>query len=211
MAFGSIWVFMRMSPAIETIIQQSERSLCACEEMLSSLALVNTEKRNHTLLKEEFSKALHRAKRNITEKEEPIAIADISKNYSKAFDGSSVALKKTISAIRSLCKINRKGMVSADQRAQQIGKAGAWGIVFMASAVFWVGILFIRSLRKNVVKPLEEVHSVIKASKSGDSMRRCTGPDMPRDIRVIFSGINDLLDKKTSSFIENKGFEKYSD
>jgi hypothetical protein len=53
-------------------------------------------------------------------------------------------------------------MVTADRKARQFGNAGAWGIVFMASAVFMVGILFIRGLRRSLVKPLEEIHSVIQ-------------------------------------------------
>jgi hypothetical protein len=208
MAFGSIWVFMRMAPAIEIIIEQNERSLHACEEMLSSLAMVNQSEIDVKQFRSAFLKALERAKNNITEKEEPVAIEEISKNYVLAFEGSIEGKKKTLSAIQHLSEINSSAMVKEDQKARQFGNAGAWGIVFMASAVFMVGMLFMRSLKRNLVNPLEEIHSVIQAIRNGDNMRRCTGPDMHKDIKTIFSGINDLLDKNTSHFLSSKKEEE---
>lgn len=198
MAFGSIWVFMRMAPAIEIIIEQNERSLHACEEMLSNLALVDQSAKNVDQLQSEFLKALQRAKNNITEKEEPIAIESISQNYIQAFAGDLESKKRTVTAIQQLSQINRSAMVTADRKARQFGNAGAWGIVFMASAVFMVGMLFMKGMKRSLIKPLEEIHSVIQAVKTGDKMRRCTGPDAPQDIRNIFGGLNDILDQNTS-------------
>jgi hypothetical protein len=39
MALGSIWIFMRMSPAISLIIERNEHSLQASEDMLTSVAV----------------------------------------------------------------------------------------------------------------------------------------------------------------------------
>jgi methyl-accepting chemotaxis protein len=203
MAFGSIWIFMRMAPAIEIIIEQNEKSLYACEEMLSHLAMVN-EKAEVKQLQTAFSKALERAKNNITEKEEPAAIEAIGQNYVEAFAGSIEGKEKTISAIHHLIEINRDAMFKADRQARQFGNAGAWGIVFMASAVFIAGVVFMRSLKRNLVKPLEEIHSVIQDIRNGDNMRRCTGVDVPQDIKSIFSGINEVLDKYTSNSLIGK-------
>jgi nitrate/nitrite-specific signal transduction histidine kinase len=204
MAFGSIWVFMRMAPAIEIIIEQNERSLEACEEMLSILVLANQSAKDVTQLESRFLNALNRANNNITEKEEPTVIDAIRKNYREAFSVNFESQKKTVSAILQLAEINRNAMVVADRKARRLGNAGAWGIVFMASAVFMVGMLFIRGLRRSLVKPLEEIHSVIQAVKTGDNMRRCTGPDAPQDIRTIFGGFNDILDQNTSNALTNK-------
>ncbi len=198
MAFGSIWVFMRMTPAIKTI-ERHERSLDACERMLSNLALVNLSAENIDQLQAEFSKALHYAKENITEGKETLVIESISQNYIQAFAGNRESKKRTVIAIQQLSQIHRSTMLTADRKARQFGNAGAWGIVFMASAMFTVGMLFIRGLRRNLVKSLEEIYSVIQAVKTGDKMRRCTGPDAPQDIRTIFEGLNDILDQNTSN------------
>ncbi|MFO7749686.1 MAG: hypothetical protein R6V54_06295 [Desulfobacteraceae bacterium] len=204
MAFGSIWIFMRMAPAIEIIIDQNQRSLLACEEMLASLVLLNQPAKNGDQLRSEFLNALERAGNNITEQEEPAAIEAVTNNYSQAFQANLEGRKKTLAAIRHLSRINREAMVTADQKARQFGKAGAWGIVFMASAVFMVGMLFMRGLKRSLVKPLEEIHSVIQAVKTGDNFRRCTGHDAPQDIRSIFRGFNDVLDQKTSNALNKK-------
>jgi hypothetical protein len=208
MAFGSIWVFMRMAPAIEIIIEQNEKSLHACEEMLSILVLANPSANDVAQFESKFLKALDRANKNITEKEEPIAIEAISKNYAQAFEGSFEGKEKTVSAILQLAEINRRAMVVEDRKARQFGNAGAWGIVFMASALFLVGMLFMKGLKQSLVKPLEEILSVIQAVKTGDSMRRCIGTGAPRDILSIFDGINDILDKNTSNALSDKKWEQ---
>lgn len=195
MALGSIWIFVRMAPAIKVIIEQNERSLHACQEMLSCLALAQqTETEKGTLINV-FKESLSRAQSNITERDEPLALDRINAHYSQAFAGQPEALDQTVSAITHLSEINREAMVQAEQKARQFGNAGAWGIAFMATGIFTVGMLFIRSLKTNLLIPLEELHSVVTAYRSGETMRRCTGPDMPKDIRVMFNDVNELLDR----------------
>lgn len=198
MGLGTIWVFMRMAPAIEIIIEQNERSLEACERMLVSLALSSGDGSESRQLKISFQEALQTAQNNLTEAEEPEALAMIDRNYREAFENNFPARRQTITAISSLAQINREAMVRADKRARQFGNGGAWGVVFMASAVFLAGLLFLRTLKRNLVKPLEEIYSVISAYRQGDTMRRCSGADMSRDIKTIFNGMNELLDKTCS-------------
>ncbi|MDA3924495.1 MAG: hypothetical protein PF904_07345, partial [Kiritimatiellae bacterium] len=138
MAFGSIWVFVRMAPAIETIIEQNEKSLLSYEEMLSALVMKNQSKNDDERLEASFSEAFSRAKSNITEKEEPLAIEAIGENYTSAFEGNLEGTRKTVTAILHLAEINRDAMVVADRKARGFGNAGAWGIVYMASTVFLV-------------------------------------------------------------------------
>lgn len=199
MAMGSIWVFIRMAPAIEVIIIQNERSLQSCEEMLSFLALMNLNGPDSGQLKASFNEALTRAENNVTEKEEPLALEAIRLNYAKAFAGDFEARKRTVAAIASLSRINREAMAVADQKARQLGNGGAWGVVFMASAVFLVGMLFMRSLGRNLVGPLAEIHSVISALRRGNTRRRCTRMDMPNDVAQVFNEFNEFLDKNIPS------------
>jgi hypothetical protein len=65
----------------------------------------------------------------------------------------------------------------------------------MALSVFLAGVIFIRSLTRRVVQPLEEIHTVIIAHRNGDTMRRCTGADLSQDVAAVFTGINELFDQ----------------
>ena len=195
MALGSIWIFMRMAPAIEVIIDRNERSLQACEEMLASLAMITEDGAENEGLKIKFVDALKRAQKNITENEEPVALESIQVGFSDAFIGNITARKNTVSAIIFLGKINREAMIKADLRAKQFGYAGAWGIVFMAVCMFFVGILFKRNLSKGLIKPLEEIDAVISARIKGDTLRLCSGSDLPGDVKKVFNDLNDFLDK----------------
>jgi len=195
MALGSIWIFMRMAPAIEVIIARNEHSLQACEEMLASLAMMTEDKTANDALKATFANALKRAQDNITEEEEPVALKPIRLGFSDAFLGNITERQRTVSGIILLGKINRKAMIIADQRAKQFGYAGAWGIVFMAVCVFFASMLFKRSLSKNLIIPIEEIYAVITAHRSGDTLRRCNGSDLPRDVKTVFNGLNEFLDK----------------
>jgi len=195
MGFGSIWIFMRMAPAIEVIIDRNVVSLQACEEMQSALTMISEDKLNNSKLKQNFINALHRAENNITEQEEPAACELIHTYFLSAFEGNIMAREKTNSAIILLGKINRQAMIKADRRAQQFGYAGAWGVVFMSICVFIAGMTFKRKISKHIVNPLKEIHLVILAHKHGDHMRRCTGSDLSKDVRGIFNNMNEFFDQ----------------
>jgi len=196
MALGSIWIFMRMAPAIEVIIERNVVSLEACEEMLASLAMISRDDYANQILQTTFLRAFLRAQNNITEKEEPAALESIKATHAKAFLGNKAAHQETVAAIVLLGKINREAMIVEDRRARQFGNAGAWGVVFMSVSVFFAGMLLKRTLSRNLVVPLEEIHKVITAVRTGDTMRRCTGPDLPGDVKLVYSGINELLDQR---------------
>ena len=196
MALGSIWIFMRMAPAIEVIIERNVVSLEACEEMLASLAMISRDDHANQILQATFLRAFLRAQNNITEKEEPAALESIKAGFPNAFLGSKAAHQETVAAIILLGKINREAMIVEDRRARQFGNAGAWGVVFMAVSVFFAGMLLKRTLSRNLVVPLEEIHEVIIAHRTGDTMRRCTGPDLPGDVKLVYNGINELLDQR---------------
>lgn len=203
MALGSIGIFIRMAPAITVIIERNERSLQACEDMLASLALAvdSAEKEEQIII---FKEAFERARTNVTEYQEPVVLESIAETFHAAFLGDPAARQATISAIVALGKINREAMIIADRRAQQLGFAGAWGIVFMAVLVFTVGMIFIRSITRLVVRPLEEIHEVISAYRNGETRRRCTGANLSQDIRAIFNGINEILDQRQPNHLAQK-------
>jgi len=196
MALGSIWILMRMAPAMTDVIERNERSLYAGEEMLAALVLVaDNMASDEEQQRSRFHAALKRAEKNVTEEGEAAALKVIVASSSAAFTGDLSARRQMVTAIVQLGDINRKAMRQADKRVRQFGEAGIWGVVFMAIAVFSVGLLFIRSLLRRVVKPMVELQAVIAAYRKGDTMRRCSGTDMPLDVRSVFQGINEILDQ----------------
>lgn len=195
MAVGTIAIFSRMAPAIAIIIERNERSLKACEDMLAIMAVTGIGTPFSPEQTSVFKTALERAKTNVTEPEEPDILKRMEPMLSPLFVGDAAVRKHVVEAVVHLGKINRDAMTIADQRAQQLGRAGAWGVVFMALSAFLVGLIFIRSLTRRVVTPLEEIHTVIIAHRNGDTMRRCTGADLSQDVVAVFTGINDLIDQ----------------
>jgi hypothetical protein len=195
MALGAIGVFQRMAPAITVILGRNDHSIQACEEMLVSMVATDGEAPMNEDRRILFTAAFERAKNNVTEVNEPAVLDVIEQNLAATFQGDPTARQLTAEAIVQLSTINHEAMILADRRAQQLGEAGAWGIVFMAICVFLVGMVFIRRMEQYVMHPLEEIHAVIAAQRNGETLRRCTGTDLSRDIQEIFDGINEMLDQ----------------
>lgn len=195
MAIGAIQVIIRMTPAIERIIERNERSIRAGVEMLSALALSGGGAMSEQL-RADFEGALFRAKNNVTEPEEGEVLASIDRLSAGAFQGVTVARQEIVAAILRFGTINREAIFRADHAARQLGYAGAWGGVFVATCVFLAGFIFIRGVIRRVVRPLAEIHAVIAAQRRGEVMRRCSGTDLPQEVKIIFNGINEILDQR---------------
>lgn len=197
MAVGTIAVFSRMAPAIAVILDRNERTLQACEDMLAILAEVGDGNRFPPTEEQAFRKAYNRARDNVTEDQEPVALEQIEQHLQPLFAGDRSVRRQSVAAILHLGKINRDAMTVADQHAQNLGRNGAWGVAFMAISAFLAGVVFIRSLTRRVVTPLEEIHTVINAHRNGETMRRCTGVDLAQDVAAVFAGLNEILDQPT--------------
>lgn len=143
-----------------------------------------------------FEEALSFAKQNITEAGEPAVIEQIEQNYALAVQGQPEPIAKTLDAVRALSQINREAMERADQQARRLGYSGAWGIVFMATAIFGFGLFLNRRIKRNLIRPLEEIHDVLHDVGEGDNFRRCTGADLPKEIHEIYNEVNVLIDKQ---------------
>lgn len=206
MAMGTLWVFMRMTPAIQVILNRNQQSILAGEEMLAALAMSRAESPDTVkALQNTFKVALKKAQSNVTEAEEPEMLGTINKYYAQAFADNTEATGQTVQAIARFSRVNREAMERADQRAQQLGSAGAWGVVFMATLLFFTGMLFLRSLHKNLIRPLAEIHAVTLAVRNRDHLRRCTSTHAsPKDIQVIFTELNELLDQYTAERLHQK-------
>lgn len=203
MAFAALWVFLRMSPAIELIMARNERSLQACEEMLAALVLYG-DTTEADRAKGQFVEALDRARKNITESEEPFAIQQIERRWNMLTDSAGTGTS-VVESVQLLSEINRKAMNEADRKARQFGNAGAWIIVTMALIIFSAGLIFITSLQRAVIDPLEEIFRVVADQTAGNFRRRCTIGDYPREMKRLLRTINQFLDQKSSGNGERSG------
>jgi hypothetical protein len=210
MALGNIGILMRMTPAIAAIIVRNEHSLQDCEEMLAALVLVGEDSSLDEKQRARFKAALKRAEKNVTEAGELDVVKEVSAGAMAALAGESAARVNIVADIVRLAAINREAINQAEKRARQLSEAGIWGVVFMAICIFGVGLLFVRSLLRRVVKPIEELGAVIVAYRNGETMRRCTMPEMSQDVRAVFSGINEILDQGQAHLLLQREFSKES-
>lgn len=188
LAFGSIWGFLRMAPSIERVNERNARSLEATEKMLIALT-------DEGFDPDEFESALTLGESNVTERGEREALDAIRK-----LDLSRIAIDprtraEAVAAIVRLADSNRAAMADAAKRTRALCTAGAWGVVFMALAVFCVGIVFEQRLRRGVADPLEELRDVLRAQRGGDRMRRCSGAPISGDMKELFLNVNELIDE----------------
>jgi len=197
MALGSIWIFMRMSPAISLIIERNEHSLQAAEDMLTAISIYGNDGDSKDAIAT-FTEALVRAENNITEDGEMTSLNNIRSKYTLAFGGDRESMAELITSVRKLSHINRNAMIEADYKAKQIGSAGAWAIVFMGTAIFLASMVIVRYYRAHISGTMEEINTVLEADKAGDQYRRCTVGRSP-DANVLFGNINRILDQKSNN------------
>lgn len=191
LALGAIALLVRMSPAIADIIERNDRSLAAGEQMLAAVARgMDPEARAA------FESALTTAEGNITEPEERVVLHRL-RELQPALPASGIEMRdEAVATVLQLNAINRQAMREADLDAQQLGTAGAWGVVFMGLLSFIAGLLFIRRLDEYLLLPLQELVEVIAASRSGDQFRRCPAAEARGDFQMIYAEVNGLLDER---------------
>ncbi len=194
LALGAIGLLTRMTPAIAQIIERNGHSIRSCEDLLTLFALTG----DHAFTKIESERAqtlVAKIRGNITEPGEPVLVEAIERDLAAAFRGERGARAVVIEHIAELSRVNQAAMAKADHKAQQLGQAGAWGVVFMAVAAFLAGLFFIHGLNRRIVIPIEEIHAVLRAHRTQDIMRRCSGTDLPQEMQAVFMGLNELLDQ----------------
>ncbi len=194
-AFGAIWLFMRIAPAIDLIVKNNVSSLESCQGMLASLIPTENEsiaKKNFRI----FEYNLKKAKDNALKNSERVRVNTIRRNYKKAFDNDIESRSHIMLAIDQLARINKDAIFKLEKKAMQLSKTGAWGIVFMAGMMFLLSMLLLQRLNKKFLYPVEEIYDVMKACKNNDNLRRCTGVNMNEDMKLIFDETNKLLDER---------------
>lgn len=192
---GAIVLLSRTGPAVEQILNENDYSLAAVEHMQSILAR-RPELSEQGAAQADFAKALQRARKNITEREEGPAIKTIEALYPAALGGDREAIHKTVAQLDVLAKINRESMTRADLRAKQLANRGAWASAALALLALGMSIMMLRRANQRLVEPLYELYATTTAWGGGDRLRRCTTTSMPHELAAIGRTLNDLLDAR---------------
>ena len=187
LAIAGIRGFLRLAPAIEQINEHNTQSLYITEQMMSAL----TVKKDINL----FEQALKDGEANITEQGEAEAIKKIEKNYKSSFNNPNLR-EITVDNIIELSRLNRLAMKDAALKAKKLSSAASWVIVFLAIMTWGLGILLMRTLAKNIIKPIEELTDVLISYNKGNTLRRCPKLAPNQIFQEIYDSVNTLLDKK---------------
>ena len=189
LALAGIRGFLKLAPSIEQINKHNTQSLYIAESMMSALT-VNKDIKS-------FEEALAKGKTNVTEKGEAEVINKIEKGYKSAFKNNAGYKETTVNNIIELSRINRVGMQNAALRAKKLSSAGAWVIGFLTLITWVLGLILIKTVTTNLIKPLAELIDVLESYFKGNKLRRCPKLAPNHDFQRIYDAINSLLDKQS--------------
>lgn len=189
LAFGSVWSFQRMNPAISRIYERNVKSLDACEDMM----LILTDEEVDI---DRFNAAFQVARSNITEKGEEQAIRNIQELVDELKAEHKDARRLITREIITLNECNKNAIKNAAEETQNMRQAGAWGIVFLTVLFFLIAIYFEQRLRRTLLMPLQEISDVMRANMQGDKFRRCNLLHASDEMKKLFEAVNSLLDRR---------------
>jgi len=185
-AMTAILLLSRMGPAIERIIDDNVYSTEAVEDMLAALARPD----GH----DAFLDAYTRARGNVTEHDEVPLLDTIARWDEAALAGDPNARAEVLEALDSLASVNRRSIVSADERASRLSFAGAWAMVLMGLVGFLSSLTVWRRIDARLLRPIQQVADVVRDVRKGQRRRRCT-VDLDGPGGGLGSDVNWLLDR----------------
>lgn len=192
-AVAGSWLLLRTGPAIRRILAENDLSLEAVEQMRGVLALGAIGPLEGAR-EAAFRDALARARRNVTEADEPAAISIVAGHAEAALAGEAAARRAVLEALDTLAAINRREMYRADEDAHGLARAGAWALVGLALTTVGLSLLLIRRVRDRLFSPLARVYRVARAWKRGERHQRCGGASMPEEFEAVALTLDQLLD-----------------
>lgn len=189
-SFVGAWLLGRMTPAVERILVENERSLEAVERMALALA----EAKHVSEAQPRFVAALEIAEGNVTEEAERTELRALRERHEAAFAGDRRAQERVVEALSRLGRINRDAMERSNQEAQRLGLAGAW-VVALFGVIGLIGsVIAVVRTRRRLVAPLRVLADVVTDHARGSSHRRC-----PRtqggELGEVLGNVNELLDR----------------
>ena len=87
-------------------------------------------------------------------------------------------------------------MQNATNSEKRLQHIGIWVIVFPTIFVLILGFILLHSLKKMIIKPLEELKDVMISYLKGNHMRRCPQVSSSEDFQELYDSLNFILDSK---------------
>lgn len=190
---AAVALLARMTPAIDGILEDNEKSIRAVERMLLALAEPASEPEQAELRRSHFARALAEAEGNITEPSEEPVLELIAIHQEAALAGDPDALTAIRTELWQLSDINRQTMLAANASAKRLGTAGAWALVFLGLIGLVFSIMIMRRARLKLIHPVYELGAVLEACSRGDQHRRFNPASASREFQEVAEVVNTLV------------------
>lgn len=196
---AAVALLARMTPAIDQILENNEKSVRAVERMLLALAEPPPRVGQPDLRGAHFERALAEAEGNITEPEEQPVLERIGEHHEAALAGDPEALAVVRTLLWELGDINRQSMLAANSRAKRLGTAGAWVLVFLGLLGMVFSLALMRRARIKLISPVYELGSVLEACRAGDVHRRFNPSGASLEFQEVAAVVNQLVTEHFST------------
>ncbi len=194
MMFAAVGLLARMTPAIDRILEDNERSIHAVERMLIVLAEPPTNENGRMADREQrFGHALEDALSNITDDREIPVLATIEDQRAAGLAGDPAALAELRSELGMLGDINRDAMHDSNLRAKRLGTAGAWVLALLGLVGLGLSMAVMRRFQAKLIRPVYELGAVLEACSDGDRHRRFNPAEASSEFREVAQVVNSLV------------------
>jgi hypothetical protein len=185
-----------MGPAIERIMSENVETMAVTEQVLAGFAAgqpldAETQAQLGTLLDQ--------IEANITEADERPLVREVRAHFDAALIGPGSERAHVASQLLRIGQVNREAMARVNDEAKRLGNAGAWSAVFVGFLGFGAGLLVLGRIVTRFIDPLEDLDSVLRAAREGDSKRRCQPNRGPIELRRMAQAVNVVLDARLHS------------
>ena len=194
LAFSSIILIERMTPIIEQSANQNQKKITVIENTLTELIL---EKEDLSAQRKSLQSNLEQINSLKMDPTERYVALDTQKHLKQYIEGDQNIRPTLIRNLLSWLSEIRQKLQEANEKAIHLGTSGVWAIVFISLFIFILGLITLRLLWIRIVRPIQELSSVLKAQQQGDYLRRSRILPASKELFDIMTYINFVLDQRT--------------
>lgn len=201
--FAAVALFARMSPTIDRLRGTNLIAFQGAEEMLSLVARVECD-RGAADLDPAMRELIDSARARSSSGEGENRLVSIENHWRRLETArcDSQSINELVRAIRDYSGVNRSRLQATTQEARRQISAGAWVTVLLGLFSFLLSILVLRRFQAEVLDPIDEVGSVIRAAIAGDPLRRCAPVRAATEFQSITENLNLALDDRLKDRLE---------